>query len=104
LQANGGPFAGPTFANLPATIPDARFGQVANEANIANSNYNGLTITANHAFAGGFQFQANYTWSHGLDEISNNSVSPFGLNTIGLYADPRLSAESVPPGRKLWQF
>jgi len=76
-----------TFANFPATIPDARFGQVAQSANIANSNYNGLTITANHAFSGGFQFQASYTWSHALDEISNNSLSPFGLNSIGEYAD-----------------
>ncbi|HWO33195.1 MAG TPA: hypothetical protein VNO32_30725 [Candidatus Acidoferrum sp.] len=98
LQANGGPFAGPTFANLPATIPDARFGQVANEANIANSNYNGLTITANRAFASGFQFQANYTWSHALDGISNNSVSPFGLNTIGLYADPVYPQNPYHPG------
>jgi carboxypeptidase family protein len=98
LQANGGPFPGPTFANLPSTIPDARFGQVANEANIANSNYNGLTITANHAFAGGLQFQANYTWSHALDEISNNSVSPFGLNTIGFYADPVYPQNPYNPG------
>jgi hypothetical protein len=75
------------FANLPTTIPDSRFGLVSNARNIANSNYNGLTVTAVHSFTGGFQFQANYTWSHALDEISNNSLSPFGLNTIGLYAD-----------------
>ena len=87
LQANGGPLVGPTFANLPATIPDARFGQVANASNIGNSNYNGLTVGANHAFSGGFQFQASYTWSHAMDEISNNSLSPFGLNVLGQYAD-----------------
>jgi hypothetical protein len=75
------------FANLPTTIPDSRFGQVSNARNFANSNYNGLTLTANHSFSGGFQFQASYTWSHALDEISNNSLSPFGLNTAGLYAD-----------------
>lgn len=88
--APAGPFpAGTTsFANLPTTIPDARFGTVQNAQNIANSNYNGLTVTANHSFSGGFQFQASYTWSHALDEISNNSLSPFGLNTTGLYADP----------------
>lgn len=75
------------FANLPTTVPDFRFGQVSNAMNVANSNYNGLTITANHSFSGGFQFQASYTWSHALDEISNNSLSPFGLNTTGEYAD-----------------
>jgi hypothetical protein len=85
--AAGGPFTGSTFANLPASVPDARFGEVSEATNVANSNYNGLTITANHAFSGGFQFQASYTWSHALDEISNNSLSPFGLNTIGFYAD-----------------
>jgi len=75
------------FANLPTTAPDPRFGLVSNAQNIANSNYNGLTATLNHNFTGGFQFQANYTWSHALDEISNNSLSPFGLNVSGLYAD-----------------
>ena len=83
--ANGFPFA--SFANLPTSIPDGRFGQVSESLNVANSNYNGMTITANHHFMGGFQFQASYTWSHALDEISNNSLSPFGLNTTGLYAD-----------------
>jgi hypothetical protein len=77
----------PSFANLPTTEPDMRFGQVTNVQNIANSNYNGLTASLNHSFAGGLQFQANYTWSHALDEISNNSLSPFGVNTTGLYAD-----------------
>ena len=98
LQANGGPFVGPTFANLPATIPDARFGLASNAQNIANSNYNGLTATVNHSFSGGFQFQASYTWSHALDEISNNSVSPFGLNTTGLYADPVTPQNPYNPG------
>jgi hypothetical protein len=76
-----------SFANLPTAIPDSRFGLVSDAANVANSNYNGLIVSANHSFSGGFQFQASYTWSHALDEISNNSLSPFGLNTTGQYAD-----------------
>jgi hypothetical protein len=80
-------FSPTPFANLPTSAPDNRFGQVTNVQNIANSNYNGFTATLNHSFSGGFQFQASYTWSHALDEISNNSLSPFGLNTTGLYAD-----------------
>jgi len=32
---------------------------------------------------GGFQFQASYTYSHALDEISNSSLNPFGLNANG---------------------
>ena len=81
------PSGATSFGNLPTVVPDSRFGTVSQAANLANSNYNGLTVTANHSFSGGFQFQASYTWSHALDEISNNSLSPFGLNTGGLYAD-----------------
>jgi hypothetical protein len=87
-NANNGPLAAfSSFANLPTTQPDARFGEVSEATNVANSNYNGLTATLNHSFSGGFQFQASYTFSHALDEISNNSLSPFGLNTVGLYSD-----------------
>jgi hypothetical protein len=75
------------FANLPTTIPDKRFGVVSQQQNIANSNYSGLVLGVKHDFKGGLAFQASYTYSHGLDEISNNSVSPFGVNTFGRYAD-----------------
>ena len=75
------------FANLPTTVPDGRFGVVQEEQNIANSNYTGLVLGLKHDFKGGLAFQASYTYSHALDEISNNSVSPFGLNTTGKYAD-----------------
>jgi hypothetical protein len=49
---------------------------------VGNSNYNGVVISASHSVSGGFQFQASYTYSHALDEISNNSLNPFGLNTF----------------------
>src|SRR5580693_8833016 len=78
FSATGAPF-GP----LPATQPDARFGVVAQTQNVGNSNYNGVTLTAAHAMNGGFQFQASYTYSHALDEISNSSLNPFGVNANG---------------------
>ena len=74
---------GAAFGGLPATIPDPRFGVVAQTQNSGNSNYNGITLTAAHTFNGGFQFQASYTYSHALDEISNSSLNPFGLNANG---------------------
>jgi hypothetical protein len=74
---------GAAFGSLPLTIPDARFGVVAQTQNSGNSNYNGITLTAAHNFTGGFQFQASYTYSHALDEISNSSLNPFGLNGNG---------------------
>src|SRR5262249_26315501 len=75
------------FANLSTAPIDARFGVVSQQQNVANSNYAGLVTSVRHMFGGGLTFQAAYTWSHALDEISNNSLSPFGLNTTGLYAD-----------------
>ena len=74
---------GAAFGGLPATIPDQQFGVVAQTQNSGNSNYNGVTLTAAHTFEGGFQFQASYTYSHALDEISNSSLNPFGLNSNG---------------------
>src|SRR6202007_670971 len=61
----------------------ARFVVVAQTENVGNSNYNGVTVTAAHNFNGGFQFQASYTYSHALDEISNSSLNPFGVNANG---------------------
>ena len=72
---------GVPFGPLPTTQPDPRFGVVAQTQNVGNSNYNGVTLTAAHTVNGGFQFQASYTYSHALDEISNSSLNPFGVNT-----------------------
>ncbi len=74
---------GAPFGALPITQPDPRFGVVAQTQNSGNSNYNGITLTAAHTVNGGFQFQASYTYSHALDEISNSSLNPFGLNSNG---------------------
>jgi hypothetical protein len=74
---------GAPFGPLPTTQPDPRFGVVAQTQNVGNSNYNGVTLTAAHTVNGGFQFQASYTYSHALDEISNSSLNPFGVNTVG---------------------
>ena len=74
---------GAPFGSLPLTQPDPRFGVVAQTQNSGNSNYNGVTLTAAHTMNGGFQFQASYTYSHALDEISNSAFTPFGLNANG---------------------
>src|SRR5579863_8338471 len=71
------------FGGLPSTTPDPRFGVVAQTQNVGNSNYNGITLTAAHTMNGGLQFQASYTYSHALDEISNSSLNPFGVNSNG---------------------
>jgi outer membrane receptor protein involved in Fe transport len=73
--------SGIPMAGVPLTAPDQRFGTVTQVQSIAVSNYNGLVVTGRHAFAHGFQFQLNYTWSHALDEISNGGLLPFNFNT-----------------------
>jgi hypothetical protein len=45
------------------------------------SNYAGLTATYTQRLTYGFSIQANYTWSHAQDEISNGGFQPFSDNT-----------------------
>ena len=75
-------FSPTAFGGLRTTVPNGEFGVVGQTQNVGNSNYNGVVISASHSMNGGFQFQASYTYSHALDEISNNSLNPFGQNTI----------------------
>ncbi len=66
---------------LPAAAPDPRFSTVTQVQSAAVSNYNGLVATFKHNFNQGFSLQANYTWSHALDEISNGGLLPFNDST-----------------------
>lgn len=71
----------PGFAGLPATAPDARFSVVNQLVNGGVSSYNGLTLGFNRHLSQTFQVQANYTWSHALDEVSNGGFLAFNNNT-----------------------
>lgn len=75
--APGSPCPG-GFAGLPSTSPDARFGIVTVFTNAGVSNYNGVTFSATHHYSSGV-IQANYTWSHALDDVSNGGFLPFIL-------------------------
>jgi outer membrane receptor protein involved in Fe transport len=67
----------PCGAGFPSTRPDRSYGTVSEWYTGAISNSNGLTATFTRRFAQGVSFQANYTWSHALDEVSNGGVSPY---------------------------
>lgn len=68
------------FAGLPAVSPDPRFNQVTELNNLGTSNYDGLTVQYRRSFGYGFEGQINYTWSHALDDISNNgSGEPYSF-------------------------
>jgi hypothetical protein len=72
------------FAGLPAAAPDARFGTVGEYRTAGISNYNGLSVSAQHRFSKGLQLQVNYTWSHALDDVSNGGFNPFISNNAGI--------------------
>src|SRR4029077_13029168 len=76
------------FGSLPAAqcasppVPpcaDPRFSGVTQVETNAVSNYNGLVISVEHRFShwGSGQFQANYTYGHAFDEVSNGGLFSF---------------------------
>jgi Carboxypeptidase regulatory-like domain len=71
-----------TFASLPACNPTTGAGinpsflevQLGQTNGVAS--YNGFTASFTHRYASGV-VQLNYTWSHGLDDVSNSGALPF---------------------------
>ena len=61
---------------------DPRFGAVTQLNTGANSHYNGLQLTAEKRLGHGLQVQANYTWSHCMDTVSNGGFLPFSAGGI----------------------
>jgi hypothetical protein len=76
------------FGGLPVVAPDPRFGTFTSVGTGAVSNYNGLVTSVRHNFTHGIRFQANYTWSHALDEISNGGILPFNAGTNASILSP----------------
>jgi hypothetical protein len=69
------------FAGLPLTTPDARFSSVTELQTDGTSNYNGLVLSARHNFSHSFQALATYTYSHALDDVSDNGFTAWSYNT-----------------------
>jgi len=64
------------------STPDTRFGTVTQWTSGAISNHNGLLASYNRRITAGFVVNANYTWSHTLDEISNGSLLPSSTTAV----------------------
>ena len=77
------------FVALPTAAPDARFSAVNEIHSAGVSNYNGLAVSFRHRFQKGFQLQANYTWSHALDEVSNGGFFNFNGGSAGSVLNPQ---------------
>jgi len=86
LNAFSDPANGPYLAPLPTSIPDGRFGTIAQFTNNGRSNYNGLLATVTRGLGYGFQGSFTYQWSHALDTLtSTNPGTPFNVYTSLLY-------------------
>lgn len=69
-----------SFSDLPGAARDARFGTVTEVSSGNVGNYNGVTVSLRRRFSS-LQVQANYTYSHALDMISNAGFLPYNFNT-----------------------
>jgi hypothetical protein len=76
-----GPLAGFGTGLLPAAVRDSRFGETTLVNSVGVSNWNGLTATFKHNINhwGGGVILLGYTYSHGLDDVSNGGILPFNL-------------------------
>jgi hypothetical protein len=76
----------PGLCSSPPVPPcaDPRFSQVTEYTTNAVSNYNGTVVSFKHQFTHWTQgvLQANYTYGHSLDEVSNGGI--FSFTSVGL--------------------
>jgi hypothetical protein len=68
-------------ALLPAAAPNGNFSQVTEVYSGASSNYNGAYVSVVHQ-SKSLTLQANYTYSHALDEVSNGGFDGFTGNSV----------------------
>jgi outer membrane receptor protein involved in Fe transport len=99
--ANGGPFSGKSF-----TVPifvgarlNSAFNAVTDIASVIRSNYNALVVAVNHRAGAGLLFQANYTWSHAIDNGQTSqtfTANETALNPFNLQLDKGTSFLNFP--------
>ena len=78
----GNASSGAAITGIPGASPSNRFGEVTQWQSGAVSNYNGLTASFSRRMTAGFVINANYTWAHSLDEISNGGLLNYGVTAI----------------------
>jgi hypothetical protein len=89
LNAYAEPAAFPNgFAGLPATAPDPRFNVISQLTNSGYANYHALAAIFRRGFSQGFEGQIGYTWSHGLDTLSNGGLMPFSYDSLSGQINP----------------
>ena len=89
-----GTYSSPIIAQAP---PNPNYGTITEWKSGAISNYNGLNITLRHQFTRALTVHANYTWGHGLDDVSNGgAVGNNAFNSTSGYSLAS-DAEQVNP-------
>ncbi len=80
----------PTVGAIPFGAPPVpNYGTVTAVQNGGVSSYNGATVTVRKRLSHGLTFDLNYTWSHGLDDVSNGGIFPINFtNAIGTQISP----------------
>jgi len=82
----------PMECTSPPVLPcaDPRFGEVTQLTTAGVSNYNGMVVSFQHRFTGWSQgiFQANYTYGHAFDEVSNGGLVQFAFGSSVAPQDP----------------
>jgi len=68
---------GAGYAPFPDAPPTTVFTTVSQYTSSGVSNYNGITASFSQRLVYGFSIQANYTWSHTIDEVSNGGYGIF---------------------------
>ena len=58
--------------------PGNIFASVGTQATVGVSNYNSMQVSLRKTLSHGLSFQANYTWSHSIDDTSGFENSGFG--------------------------
>jgi Carboxypeptidase regulatory-like domain len=85
------------FSPFPYEQPlDRRFSSVTQLNTGATSNYNGLQLTAQKRFSHSLQGQANYTWSHCIDDVSNGGFLAFSAGALLAPLPGELSRDRGP--------
>ncbi len=89
------------LCSSPPVLPcaDPRFSQVTEKSTQAISNYNGMVISYQQHFSrwGGGIFQANYTYGHTFDEVSNGGQFSFTSGSSSTPQDPNNLRGSYGP-------
>ena len=87
----------PRLTRSHVTIPGPR--RVFQFEDTAHSGYNGLIATVNKRFGSGFQFGASYTWSHSIDDSSDQRAPGCAPQNVPASGDDALT-DDHPSGVK----